>query len=103
MAITKSSLEKEDKESIASNDISKNIATAQVVTSVNISSMNDGIFTEELRYRSMIFVFLPQCAEGPVSYQTIAEDQVVHTGQDSSEYERDSKSNTGSEQLKVSI
>ena len=98
----KSSSEKEDKESIASNDISKNIATTQVVTSVKFSSMDDGIFNEELRHRSMIIVFPPQC-EGPVSYQTMTDNQVVHTGQDSSESERDSKSSTDSEQMKVSI
>ena len=102
MAMKKSSLKKEDKESIASNDISKNIATAQVVTSVKFSSMNDGIFNEELSHRSMICVFPPQC-EGPMSYQTMTDDQVVHTGQDSSESERDSKSSTDSEQMKVSI
>ena len=100
----KSSLKKEDKESIASNDISKNIATmTQVVASVKFSSMDDGIFNEKLRHRSMIIVFVPQC-EGPMSYQTMAEDQVVHTGQDSSESEREnSKNSTGSEQLKASI
>ena len=77
--------------------------TIQVFTSVNFSSMDDGIFIEESRHRSMICVFPPQC-EGPMSYQTMAEDQVVHTGQDSSEAERDgSKINTRSEQLKVSI
>ena len=74
---------------------------AQVFTSVSFSSMDDDIFNEELRHRSMIIVFPPQC-EGPMSYQTMAEDQVVHTGQDSSESERDSKSSTGCEQLKVS-
>ena len=44
-------------------------------------------------------------SEGPMSYQTMAEDQVVHTGQDSSESERDSSKNStsGSEELKVSI
>ena len=40
-----------------------------------------------------------------MSYQTMTEDQVVHTGQDSSESERDSSKNStaGSEELKVSI
>ena len=42
-----------------------------------------------------------------MSYQTIAEDQVVHTGQDNSESERDNSKNStaGSdlEELKVSI
>ena len=102
MAMKKSSPEKEDKESIASNDILKNIATAQVVASVKFSLVDDGIVNEEIRHRSMIFAFPPQC-EGPMSYQTIADDQVVHTDQDSSESERDSKSSTGSEQLNVSI
>ena len=72
--------------------------TAQVVT---ISSMDD-TFNEELSDRPMILVFSPQC-EDPMNYQTMAEDQVVHTGQDSSESEGDSKINTDSEQLKVSI
>ena len=70
-----------------------------------ISSMDDDTFSEQLRHRSMICVFPPQC-EGPMSYQTMAEDQVVHTGQDSSdssESERDSKNGNGSEQLKVNI
>ena len=65
----------------------------------------DGIFNEELSNRPMIVVFSPQ-SEDPMNYQTMAEDQVVHTGQDSSESEGDSKSSnysTGSEQLKVSI
>ena len=95
----KSSPEKEDKESIASNYVPKH--TPQVVI---ISSMDDGIFSEQLRHRSMICVFPPQC-EGPMSYQTMAEDQVVHTGQDNSESERDiySENSNGSEQLKVSI
>ena len=72
--------------------------TAQVVT---ISSMDD-TFNEELSDRPMILVFSPQC-EDPMNYQTMAEDQVVHTGQDSSESEGDSKISTDSEQLKVSI
>ena len=51
----------------------------------------------------MICVFPPQC-EGPMSYQTMAEDQVVHSGQDNSESERDNIiKSTVSEQLKVSI
>ena len=73
--------------------------TTQVFT---ISSVDNGILIEQLRHRSMIFVFPPQC-EGPMSYQTMAEDQAVHTGQDSSESERESTNSTGSEQLKVSI
>ena len=64
--------------------------------------MDDGTFNEELRYRSMICVFPPQC-EGPMSYQTMAEDQVVHTGQDSSEFDSNNRNSNGSEQLKVSI
>ena len=64
--------------------------------------MDDGNFNEELRHRSMIIVFPPQC-EGPMSYQTMAEDQVVHTSQDSSEFDSDSRNSNGSEQLKVSI
>ena len=99
MAMEKSSPEKEDKESIQSNYVPKH--TPQVVI---ISSMVDGIFNEQLRHRSMICMFPPQC-EGPVSYQTMAEDQVAHTGQDNSESERDtySENSNGSEQLKVSI
>ena len=65
----------------------------------------DDIFNKELRHRPMILVFSPQC-EDPMNYQTMAEDQVVHTGQDSSESEGDSKSSnysTGSEQFKVRI
>ena len=62
----------------------------------------DDTFNEELSDRPMILVFSPQC-EDPMNYQTMAEDQVVHTGQDSSESEGDSKISTDSEQLKVSI
>ena len=90
--------EKENKESVESNYVSKHIT--QVFT---ISSMDDGNFTEELRHRPMLIVFPPQC-EGPMSHQTMAEDQVVHTGEDSSEFDSDSrKYSNGSEQLKVSI
>ena len=53
--------EKENKESVESNYVSKRIT--QVFT---ISSMNDGIFNEELRHKSMIIVFPPQC-EGPMT------------------------------------
>ena len=95
----KYSQEKDNKEYMANNYVPKR--TTQVVTSSN--SMDDDIFNEELRHRPMVFVFPPQC-EGPMSYQTTAEDQVVHTGQDNSESETDnSKINTCSEQLKVSI
>ena len=82
-----------------------NYAPRHYAQAVTIGSMDDGIFNNQLRYRSMICVFPPQC-EGPMSYQTMAEDQVVHTGQDSSdssESERDSENGNGSEQLKVSI
>ena len=89
--------EKENKESVESNYVSKHIT--QIFT---ISSMDDGNFNEELRHRSIICVFPLQC-EGPMSHQTMAEDQVVHTGQDSSEFDSDSRNSNGSEQLKVSI
>ena len=88
---------RENKGSVESKYAPREIA--QVVT---ISSVDDGIFNEELRHRSMIIMFAPQC-EGPMSYQTMAEDQVVHTGQDSYESERESKSSTDSEQLKVNV
>ena len=94
MAMKKLSRVRENKGSVESKYAPRQIA--QVVT---VSLVDDGIFNEELRHRPMIFVFPPQC-EGPMSYQTMAEDQVVHTGQDSCESERDS---TDSEQLKVSI
>ena len=100
MAMKKFSTEKEHKVSMESNHVPK--CTTQVVTSVKFSSMNDGNFNEQSRHRSMICVFPPQC-EGPMSYQTMAEDQVVHTGQDRSESEIDSINSTGSEQLKVGI
>ena len=62
----------------------------------------DDIFSEELSDIPMIVVFSPQC-EDTMNYQTMAEDQVVHTGQDSSEFEGDSNNSTDFEQLKVSI
>ena len=79
-------------------DLFHNMATAQVAT---LSSM-DNIVSEGLSDRPMIIMFSPQC-EDPMDYQIMAEDQVEHTGQDSSESEGDSKNNTDSEQLKVSI
>ena len=91
---------KEHKVSMESNHVPKR--TTQVVTSAKFSSMDNDTFNEQLRNRSMICVFPPQC-EGPMSYQTMAEDQVVHTGQDSSESERDNINSNGSEQMKVSI
>ena len=94
MAMKKFSPGKEHKVSMESNHVPKR--TTQVVTSAKFSSMDDGTFSEQLRHRSMICVFPPQ-------YQTMAEDQVVHTYQDSSESERDNIHSTGSEQLKVSI
>ena len=93
------STEEEDNKSVQSNYVPK--YTAQVFTSMNCS-MGDGIFNKELQHRSMISMFPPQC-EGPMSYQTMAEDQVVHTGQHSCESERDSENSTDSEQLNVSI
>ena len=96
MAMKKLSTVRENKGSVESKYAPRQIA--QVVT---VSSVND-IFNEELRHRSLISVFPPQC-EGPISYQTMPEDQVVHTGQDNSESERDSKNSTDSVQLKVSI
>ena len=102
MAMKKFSPGKEYRESMESNLVPKH--TTQVVTSEKFSSMDDGIFSEQLRHRSMIIVFPSQC-EGPMSYQTMAEDQIVHTGQDNSEsdHERDNINGIGSEQLKVSI
>ena len=100
MAMKKFSPGEEHKVSMESNHVPKR--STQVVTSVKFSSMDDGTFSDQLRYRSMICVFPPQC-EGPMSYQTMAEDRAVHTGQDNSESERDSINSTGSEQLKVSI
>ena len=73
MAMKKLSTVRENKGSVEGKYAPRQIA--QVVT---VSSVDDGIFSEELRHRSMIFVFPPQC-EGPMSYQTMAEDQVVHT------------------------
>ena len=81
---------KENKESVESNYVSKHIT--QVFT---ISSMDGGDFNEELRHKSMIIVFPLQC-EGPMSYQTLAEDQVVQTGQDSSEFDSDSRNSNDS-------
>ena len=92
----KLSLEKGAKEFMESTSVPKH--TTQVVT---ISSMDD-IVSEVLRHRPMILVFSPQC-EDPMDYQIMAEDQVEHTGQDSSASEGDSKNSTNSEQLKVNI
>ena len=100
MAMKKFSTGKEHRESMESNHVPK--CTTQVVTSAKFSSMNDGTFSDQLRHRSMICVFPPQC-EGPMSHQTMAEDQVVHTVQDNSESQRGNVNSTGSEQLKVSI
>ena len=100
MAMKKFSPGEEHKVSMESNHVPKR--TTQVVTSAKFSSMNDNTFSEQLRHRSMICVFPPQC-EDPMSYQTMEEDQVLHTGEDSSESERDNINSTGSEQLKVSI
>ena len=100
MAMKEFSTGKEHKVSMESNRVPKR--TTQVITSAKFSLMDDDTFNEELRNRSMICVFPPQC-EGPMYYQTMAEDQVVHTGQDSSESERDNINSTGSEQLQVSI
>ena len=100
MAMKNFSPGKEHKVSMESNHVPKR--TTQVVTGAKLSSMDDGTLSEQLRHRSMICVFPPQC-EGPMSYQTMAEDQVVHTGQDNSESERDNINSTDSEQLKVSI
>ena len=100
MAMNEFSTGKEHKVLMESNHVPKH--TTQVVTSAKLSSMDNGTFSEQLRHRSMICVFPPQC-EGPMSYQTMAEDQVVHTGLDNSESERYNIKSTGSEQLKVSI
>ena len=74
------SSEKEDKESLEENYVPRH--TAQVVT---ISSVDDGILNES--HRPMIFMFSPQC-EGPMSYQTMLGDEVVHADQNSSKSER---------------
>ena len=87
----KENKEKENKKSVESNYVSKHIT--QVFT---ISSMDDGNFNEELRHRSIIIVFPLQC-EGPMGYQTMAEDQVVHTVQGNSEFDSDSRNSNGSE------
>ena len=100
MAMKKFSTGKEYRESVESNHVPK--CTTQVVTSAKFSSMDDGTFSEQLRHKSMIIVFPPQC-ECPMRYQTMAEDQVVHTSQESSEFDSDSRNSNGSEQLKVSI
>ena len=53
--------------------------------------MDDGILNE--RHRSMIFMFSPQY-EGPMSYQTMLGDEVVHADQNSSKSERASMNGT---------
>ena len=93
MAMKRLSSEKEDKESMEGNYVPRH--AAQVVT---ISSVDDSILNE--RHRPMIFMFSPQC-EGPMNYQTMLGDKVVHADQNSSKSERASINGTGSEELKV--